>query len=334
MLCGRRKTFATFSEDALQFSWQARHLDVSILILHVRRNTLDASCCVFLRIALAGLSQVATRCRFRGRCGILWDVLKIDGSLARNIDFEVANLEAPMKLAGKRRFWSYKVWKLRNSRTKGSFWSSHVSRLDSLVFLWRRRVYGEAANLSFSKVSKQVVMSFCMAGMALCDIPTCLITVDNVKIGGSLARNARFAPPTCLVSSLWFSARVSGFPVASPCLWGKLQNLSFSSKVSKQVVMSFCVAGVALCDMSLMFPSFPFLSHTVRTPPFKAARSHAVNHWTRTQASKMLLGKQHNLIIIDKKKAFAKREPKKANHPIPHVSTHSLAPPPCIYFIG
>ena len=44
------------------------------------------------------------------------------------------------------------------------------------------------------------------------------------------------------------SSRVSGFPVASPCLWGKLQNLSFS-KVSKQVVMSFCVAGVALCDI-------------------------------------------------------------------------------------
>ena len=44
------------------------------------------------------------------------------------------------------------------------------------------------------------------------------------------------------------SSRVSGFPVASPCLWGKLQNISFS-KVSKQVVMSFCVAGVALCDI-------------------------------------------------------------------------------------
>ena len=44
------------------------------------------------------------------------------------------------------------------------------------------------------------------------------------------------------------SSRVSGFPVASPCLCGKLQNLSFS-KVSKQVVMSFCVAGVALCDI-------------------------------------------------------------------------------------
>ena len=44
------------------------------------------------------------------------------------------------------------------------------------------------------------------------------------------------------------SSRVSGFPVASPCLWGKLQNLSVS-KVSKQVVMSFCVTCVALCDI-------------------------------------------------------------------------------------
>ena len=42
-------------------------------------------------------------------------------------------------------------------------------------------------------------------------------------------------------------SRVSGFPVASPCLWGKPQNLSFSN-VSKQLVISFCVAGVALCE--------------------------------------------------------------------------------------
>ena len=43
-------------------------------------------------------------------------------------------------------------------------------------------------------------------------------------------------------------SRVAGFPVASPCLWGKLENVSFSN-VSKQVVMPFCVAGVALCDI-------------------------------------------------------------------------------------
>ena len=112
--------------------------------------------------------------------------------------------------------------------------------------------------------------------------------LQSVKIGGSLVRNACFGALTCLVSSLWFacgvavsmgeaarpvlfacfhlwklaevshemlvlllprvSSRVSGFPVASPCLWGKLQNMYFS-KVSKQVVMSFCVAGVALCDI-------------------------------------------------------------------------------------
>ena len=65
--------------------------------------------------------------------------------------------------------------------------------------------------------------------------------LQSVKIGGSIARNASFDAPTCLVSSLWF-------PLASPYLQGKLQNLSFS-KVSKPVVMSFCVAGVSLGDI-------------------------------------------------------------------------------------
>ena len=56
------------------------------------------------------------------------------------------------------------------------------------------------------------------------------------------------------------SSRVSGFPVASPCLWGKLQNLSVS-KVSKQVVMSFCVtcvdvSKVVLCGRRNTFASF------------------------------------------------------------------------------
>ena len=161
---------------------------------------------------------MATRCKFRGRRGILWHVLKIDGRLARNIDFEVANLEVPKKT--------------------------------------RRK--------------------------------TSILKLQSVKIGGNLARNARFGAPTRLVSSLWFSrgftvsmgeaakpvllsccqlwklpevsyemlvflhprvlSRVAGFPVASPCLWGKLENISYSN-VSKQVVMSFCVAGMALCDI-------------------------------------------------------------------------------------
>ena len=36
----------------------------------------------------------------------------------------------------------YQAW--RKSRTKCSFFCTHVSRLESLVFLWRRPVYGEA----------------------------------------------------------------------------------------------------------------------------------------------------------------------------------------------
>ena len=47
VLCGRCNTFATFSQDELQFSWQVQTLDVSMVILRGRRNTLDVSCCMF-----------------------------------------------------------------------------------------------------------------------------------------------------------------------------------------------------------------------------------------------------------------------------------------------
>ena len=40
---------------------------------------------------------MATRCKFHGSRGILCDVLKIDGSLARNIDFEVAKFSCSKK---------------------------------------------------------------------------------------------------------------------------------------------------------------------------------------------------------------------------------------------
>ena len=70
-------------------------------------------------------------------------------------------------------------------------------------------LWGKLENISYSNKSKQVVMSFCVAGVALCDIPTCLITCRKYQIGGSLARNARSFAPTCLVSSLWFSCGVA-----------------------------------------------------------------------------------------------------------------------------
>ena len=75
--------------------------------------------------------------------------------------------------------------------------------------------------------------------------------LPTVKIGGSLVRNAGFSASTCLVSSRWFSCGVA-------VSMGKLENLSFSN-VSKQVVMLFCVADVALCDIPtclMMFTKF------------------------------------------------------------------------------
>ena len=47
VLCGRCNTFATFSEDALQFRGRRSTLDVSIVIFLGRRAILDVLCCVF-----------------------------------------------------------------------------------------------------------------------------------------------------------------------------------------------------------------------------------------------------------------------------------------------
>ena len=122
-----------FHKMSCIFRGRRSTLDVSIVIFRGRRSTLDVSCCVFFvnRIGRAA----STRCKFRGRRGILCYVLKSDGSLARNIDFEVANFQV-----------------LSKTRRK-----------------------------------------------------TSILQLQSVKIGGRLARNARFGAPTCLVSRLWFS---------------------------------------------------------------------------------------------------------------------------------
>ena len=99
---------------------------VSNVVLCGKRNTFASVLC-----------QVATKCKFRGRCGILWDVMKIDGC---------------------------------------SFLCSHASCLESLVFLWPPRVYGGSCETCPFRRFPKVVMLFCVAGAALCDIPTCLIT--------------------------------------------------------------------------------------------------------------------------------------------------------------
>ena len=151
----------------------------------------------------------------------------------------------------------YQNW--RKSRTKCLFFCIHASHLESLVFpVASSCLWGKPQNLSFSKVSKQVVMSFCVAGVALCDIPSCLITCGKYQ-------NGRKSRTKCLFFCIHASRLESlVFPVASSCLWGKPQNLSFS-KVSKQVVMSFCVAGVALSSLHARHFTLLTLHSTLHT---------------------------------------------------------------------
>ena len=62
-----------------------------------------------------------------------------------------------------------------------------------------------------------------------------------MKIAGRLTRSARFEAPTCLVSIFWFSSAVA-------VLMGEsAQNLPYW-EANSQIVMLFCVAGVALLD--------------------------------------------------------------------------------------
>ena len=106
--------------------------------------------------------------------------MKIDGCLARNIDFEVANLEVLKKNRRKA-----PILKPRSVKIGGGF---PVAAL----CLW-----GKLQNLSFSKVSKQVVISFCVAGAALCDIPNLFGHVSKVLLCGRRNTSRSFHKMSC-----------------------------------------------------------------------------------------------------------------------------------------
>ena len=133
VLCGRRNTFATFLQDALQFAWQAHHFGRAHRCFawqaqHFRRAVLRVFCkshwqgCVKWQIPWQA-----------------WHFVRCD-----------ENWQKPV--------------------TKHRFWGSKISGSIRKT-LWK----------------------------------TSILKLQSVKIGGILARNARFDAPTCLVSSLWFS---------------------------------------------------------------------------------------------------------------------------------
>ena len=107
-------------------------------------------------------------------------MLKIDGSLARNIDFEVANFQV-----------------LRKTRRKTS-----ILKLQSV------RIGGSLArNARFGAPTCLVSRLWFSHGGSCKTCP--FVMLPTVKIGRSLVRNAGFSASTCLVSSRWFSCGVA-----------------------------------------------------------------------------------------------------------------------------
>ena len=136
------------------FRGRCSTLDVSIVIFCGRRNTFRR---VLLRVfgkSWAGLRQVVTRCKFRGRRGIFWHVLNIDGCFARNIDFEVANFQVLRKNRRKTSILKLQIAKLEGCLVRNArFGAQDVSHLESLVFQWLRRVYGGSCKTCLFAVS-------------------------------------------------------------------------------------------------------------------------------------------------------------------------------------
>ena len=240
VLCGRRNTFATFS-DALQFSWQAQHFGhvhrhFAWQAQRFRRVVLRVFCkshrqgCVKWRQGADSVAGVAF-------CEMCWKLTEAsyETSILR---WTISMLLR--KLVGKRRFWSYKGSKL-----------AEVSH-EMLVLLRPRassRVSGfsVASAVPMGEATKSLLFECFQAGCHVVLRGTLWHSnlFDNVS---NMTKLEEFSHEMLALLRPRVSSRVSGFPVASPCLWGKLQNLSFSN-VFNQIVMSFCVAGMALCDI-------------------------------------------------------------------------------------
>ena len=173
VMCDRHNTFGSFSEDELHFSWQAQH-DFGDLhphfawqARHFRRVVLRVFCESHFQRCVKCL-QIPWQASHFVTCVENWRKPRTKhrfwGSWFRS---------SCGKFVGKRRFCSYKVWKFEEFLHKMFILSfQHVSSRFSGVVVASLCLCGKLQHLSFSKVSNEVIMSFCVAGVSLCDIRT------------------------------------------------------------------------------------------------------------------------------------------------------------------
>ena len=180
-----------------------------------------------------------TRCKFRGRP---WHFVTCHENRRKRHTKRRFCSRSIRKLVGKRWFWCCEVWKL--------------------PCLWEK-----AQKRVFFDVSQDVLMSFCAAG----DIRlwgarpswgwSCCAYVKSCKNVSFFRRVTRCAHVVLRGRrvTLWHFTCVRCATIVRlklPCLCEKLQKRVFFD-VSQHVLMSFCVAGVALCDIPRVWGAPP-----------------------------------------------------------------------------
>ena len=134
-----------------RFLWQRNTLETSDVILGGRRSTSDVSPIVFFCESYCqGWREVVTRCKFCGRGGAFRHVMKIDGSLARNIDFGAGSEETR---------WKTLILKLRSVKFTDVSHEMHVLRLQHVS----SRVAGfcGAGAVSMGEAAKPFLVKSC-----------------------------------------------------------------------------------------------------------------------------------------------------------------------------
>ena len=97
---------------------------------------------------------MATMCKFRGGRGILCDVVKIDGSLARNIDFGVANFQVLRKTRRKTSILKLQSVKIGGGLARNARFGAPTCLVSRLWFSRGLAVsMGKLQNLSFRYVA-------------------------------------------------------------------------------------------------------------------------------------------------------------------------------------
>ena len=142
--------------------------------------------------------------------------MKIDGSLARNIDFEVANSEVPRKTRRKTSILKLQSVKIGGSLARNARFDAPTCLVSSLWFSCGLAApMGEAAKHVLLGGFQAGCHAVCMAGAALCDITTCLITCRKLFCVARAVLLRRFHKMRCS-----FRGRRSIFEISVVILCG------------------------------------------------------------------------------------------------------------------